>query len=45
MTCLHQLIEFANTQLAYRHDEQPGESYEALDAKSFQKSFEKILLQ
>ena len=33
MTCLHQLIEFANMQLAYRHDERPGESYEALDGK------------
>jgi len=27
MTVLHQLIEFANMQLAYRHDERPGESY------------------
>ena len=33
MTCLHQLIEFANMQLAYRHDERPGESYKALDGK------------
>ena len=32
-TCLHQLIEFDNIQLAYRHDERPGESYEALDGK------------
>ena len=34
MMCLHQLIEFANMQLAYRHDERPGESYEALDGKN-----------
>ena len=33
MTCLHQLIELVNMQLAYRHDERPGESYEALDGK------------
>jgi hypothetical protein len=33
MTCLHHLIEFPNMQLAYRHDERPGESYEALDGK------------
>ena len=33
MTCLHQLIEFVNMQLAHRHDERPGESYVALDGK------------
>ena len=31
MTCLHQLIKFANMQLAYRHDERPSESLEVLD--------------
>ena len=25
--------QFVNMQLAYRHDERPGESYEALDGK------------
>ena len=29
--CMNQLIEFANMQLAYRHDERPGESYETLE--------------
>ena len=26
MTCLHQLIEFANMQLSYRHDERPAKA-------------------
>ena len=30
---INHLIEFVNMQLAYRHDERPGESYEALDGK------------
>ena len=33
MTSLHQLIKFLNMQLAHRHDERPGESYEALGGK------------
>ena len=36
MTCLHELIKFANMQLAYRHDERPGESYKALDGKKME---------
>ena len=30
---INHLIEFVNMQMAYRHDERPGESYEALDGK------------
>ena len=37
MTVLHKLIEFVNMQLAYRHDERLGESYEALDGKKNKK--------
>ena len=33
-TFLQLIIEFVNMQLAHRHDERPGESYEALDEKN-----------